>query len=72
MRRLSKDGAAVFDALSRAHDEITLEEFVGICSTSMDSLRKLLAKRHPDWSSVGGSSEVEYELNRILADLQKI
>ena len=62
-RRISKDAAAVFDALS--FHEIPLEEFVRSCTISIAGVRKLLTEKCPEF----GPAEIEYMISRHLKEV---
>jgi hypothetical protein len=61
-RRLSGDTVKVYEAVE---GELTSEEFMAACSTSLTALHKALSERNPHLSP----DEVEFTLNRALVDL---
>jgi hypothetical protein len=65
VRELSRDASKVLELLSGEDENLPIETFLSACTTTLNAVRKLLAKRNSDWST----EQVEFELNRILRPL---
>jgi hypothetical protein len=52
VRELDKNTPRVFEALREADDEVTINEFLSICSVSLEAIRKFIAKFNPALSDV--------------------